>query len=400
MRSWTANFTALLIAETLAIMGFSLSIPIIPLFLEEDIGITDPMKLKMWVGLIQACPAITLAIFAPIWGHLADIYSRRTMLLRAMFGGAIIISIMPFVNSPWQFLVLRSIQGCFTGTVAAATVLTAGITPAAQIAFALGLLQTGIAVGNSLGPLVGGVLSDFLGYRAAFFSTSVTLALAGIIVLKWVDKDVPPLRAKDGKKLALLPDMKLISSSSLLISLMLVTFGIQSANTAATPMLPLFLKELARNISAEPTRIASSTGIILGLGAASIAIAATLSGKYSTRIGYWKTLIFCLSAGAALTIPQIFVSNMYQLAVLRTMSVFFIGGTAPVISAIIAVSSKKEHQGTIYGFHASVNAAGNALGPLIGSAVAMLSYRAIFLATAGILGLSAWEAYRRQKLNG
>ena len=52
MRSYRASYIALLIAETLAIMGFGLSFPVIPLFLEEDIGISDPVKLKVWVGLI------------------------------------------------------------------------------------------------------------------------------------------------------------------------------------------------------------------------------------------------------------------------------------------------------------------------------------------------------------
>jgi DHA1 family multidrug resistance protein-like MFS transporter len=181
--------------------------------------------------------------------------------------------------------------------------------------------------------------------------------------------------------------------------MMLVTLGVQSANTVATPMLPLFIKDLARSLSAEATYIGSSTGIVLGVGAAFAALAAVLVGKYSTRIGYWKTLIFCLSAGAALTIPQALVRNVFQLVALRALSSFFIGGTLPVISAIIAVSSEKEHQGTIYGVNASVAATGAALGPLIGSAAAMLSYRAVFLATALILGLSAWQTIRRRKLS-
>jgi DHA1 family multidrug resistance protein-like MFS transporter len=126
MKSWKTSFTALLIAETLAMIGFGLSLPVIPLFLEEEIGITDPVKLKVWVGLIQSSAAVTLAIFAPIWGRLADVYSRRAMLLRAMFGGTLVFSLMAFVNSPWQLLVLRSLQGCLTGTVAAATVLEIG----------------------------------------------------------------------------------------------------------------------------------------------------------------------------------------------------------------------------------------------------------------------------------
>ena len=68
-----------------------------------------------------------------------------------------------------------------------------------------------------------------------------------------------------------------------------------------------------------------------------------------------------------------------------------------MVTAIIAVSSEKEHQGTIYGVNASVSATGGALGPLIGSASAMLSYRAVFVATALILGFAAFESARRRR---
>lgn len=397
MKSYKANYSAILIAETLAMVGFGLSSPVVPLFLEEDIGITNSVELNLWVGFIQFAAYLTLAVFAPIWGHLADRYSRKTMLLRAMFGGAIVISFMTFVNSPWQLLVLKAIQGCFTGTVAAATVLTASITPAAQVAFALGLLQTMISVGNSLGPMAGGFLSDFLGHRAVFFSTGLTLALAGFIVFKWVDKDDRPARENKAEKLSIIPDLRPIAVSPLLITIMLVTFGSNIAGYAATPTLPLFLKSLASSVSEEPAYIASASGIVLGVGAAFTALAAVLVGKFSSGIGYWRTLFFCLCAGAVMTIPQIFVANMIQLTIFRALSSFFIGGTVPVMNAIIAVSSKKEIQGTVYGFNSAVASAGCAVGPLIGSASAMLSYRMVFLFSALILGLSAWETYRRWK---
>jgi DHA1 family multidrug resistance protein-like MFS transporter len=278
-------------------------------------------------------------------------------------------------------------------------VLIAGITPAVQVAFALGLLQTGVAVGNSLGPLVGGLLSDFFGFRIAFFSTGIFLGLAGLIVLKWVDKDTQPRVEGNPKKLSLIPDVKPIASSPLLISLLFVTFGVQAANSVAYPMLPLFLKSLVLSVSSESSYIASTTGVILGVGAAFAALAAVLSGKLSTRIGYWTTLIFCLAAGALVTVLQTFVTNIPQLIVLRALSSFFIGGTMPVINAIIAVSSEKRHQGTIYGFNSSIAFVGAALGPMIGTAAAMLSYRAVFMASAIILGLSALETARRRKQN-
>jgi DHA1 family multidrug resistance protein-like MFS transporter len=377
--------------------GFGLSVPIIPLFLEEDIGVTDPVKLKMWVGIIQSAPAITLAVFAPIWGHLADIYSRRMMLLRAMFGGAVVISLMMFVQAPWQLLALRTIQGSLTGTVAAATVLTAAIAPAAKVALALGLLQTGIAVGNSIGPLAGGVLSDFLGHRAAFLSTGLFLAGAGFLVLKYVEDDARRLpREKAGSRL--LPDFRPVIASPVLMTLMAVTFSIQAANTIASPMLPLFLEDLALQGAVGGARyIGSSTGLVLGIGAATTALAAVLVGKYAAGFGYWKTLIFCLSAGAILTVPQAFVSSVYQLALFRALASFFIGGANPVLNAIIAVSTDKEHQGSVYGINSSVSSAGGALGPLIGSVAAMVNYRAVFLAAAAILGFSAWGTLRRRR---
>jgi DHA1 family multidrug resistance protein-like MFS transporter len=135
------------------------------------------------------------------------------------------------------------------------------------------------------------------------------------------------------------------------------------------------------------------------VGAAFTALAAVLVGKYCTGIGYWKTLIFCLVAGAILRIPQALVTNVYQLAVFRALASFFIGGAAPVLNAIIATSITKEHQGAVFGFNTSVASTGGAVGPIIGSSVALLSLRAVFLATATLLGLCAWTTIvRRRKM--
>jgi DHA1 family multidrug resistance protein-like MFS transporter len=245
--------------------------------------------------------------------------------------------------------------------------------------------------------MFGGILSDFFGYRIAFFCTGITLALAGLVVLKWVDNDRMPQQEKKKKNFSLLPDLRPIAASPILVTIMLVSFGVNSSANVASPMLSLFLKELAMRGSAEPAYIGSSTGIVLGVGAASTAIAAVLVGKFSHRFGFWKTLIFCLSAGALMTLPQAFVTNMVQLTILRALSSFFLGGTAPVINAIIAVSSEKEYQGTIYGVNSSVSSAAAAIGPVIGSASAMISYRAVFIAAATLLGLSAWRTASRAR---
>ena len=395
MKSWQGNYTAILIAQTLAIVGFGFSYPILPLFLEEDIGITDPVRLKTWVGLIHSSTAITLAIFAPIWGHLSDIFSRRIMLIRSMFGGAIIIALMSLVTSPWQLLVLRTIQGCLSGMVAAATIFVASISPASHIALTLGLLQTSIAVGNSLGPLVGGIIADFLGYRAAFIGTGILMGIAGLVVLVWVQEDFQPSSEKKAIKLRLLPDFRPISGSTILIKMMFVTLGVQTANSIAVPMIPLFLKNIAERAGEEIILIGSSTGVVLGVGAAFSALAAVLVGKFAGRIGFHTSLIICFALAAALSVPQAFAGNIFQLTVYRALSSFFIGGTMPLINAIIAVSSDRQQHGIIFGVNSSVSYIGGAFGPMIGSLAAMLDLRAVFWVSALILGISALVIRKR-----
>ena len=399
MHSWKRSFIALLIAQTFALIGFSIIQPIIPFFLMEDIGVTDPVQLKTWVGLLHAAPAFFMAIFAPIWGNLADIYSRRAMLLRAMLGGSIIMTFMAFVSTPWQFLLLRSIQGCITGTVAAATVLAVGIAPPGQVAFALGMLQAGIAVGNSLGPMIGGLLADFLSFRAAFFATGICLAIAGFIVLIWVKEEAKPLlREGDVKKFTLIPNFRPIADSPLLITILFISFGVSTATSVTIPMLPLFIRELVLSANGEEVLIASTVGLVKGVAAASLAIAAVLMGKLADRIGYWRPLIFCMAAGALFLVLQgLIVTTVTQLIILRVIASFFKGGALPLAKSIIAVSSEKEKQGVAYGVNSSVTAAGKAVGPMIGSSVAMLGLRSVFVASAAILALTSVVAACRRK---
>ncbi len=152
---WKITLYAVLAAELLAVTGFNTSGPIIPFFL-QDLGVRDQLHIKFFTGLINALPAITLAVAAPIWGNLADNYGRKPMLLRAMFGGVIVLVLQGFVVDPWTLLVLKMIQGAITGTVAAATVMVASIAPEEEAGSSLGLLQMAVFLGASVGPMFGG----------------------------------------------------------------------------------------------------------------------------------------------------------------------------------------------------------------------------------------------------
>jgi len=307
------------------------------------------------------------------------------MLLRAMFGGAVILVLQGFVRDPWQLLALRIAQGCITGTIAAATVLVASIAPPSETGYALGLLQMAVFLGASLGPMFGGAISDIFSHRVTFFATSSLLLLGGIIIARFAKDDfVAPQNRKSILK-SMVPDFSPLAHSKALWALMAVVAADQVAGSIVAPFLPLYIQ----SITPRGSMVSTTTGVILGLGALASAVAAASLGKLSFRIGYRKTLFVCMVTAAVFTIPQAFVRSPLQLLILRIVSCFFIGGDMPSANALIALQIEPGKQGSVYGLTSSISSASNALGPVLGASLAVsLGYGSIFTATGLILAAS------------
>jgi DHA1 family multidrug resistance protein-like MFS transporter len=379
--TWKRGFYAVCAAEILAVAGFNTSIPILPFYI-QDLGVTETAAVNLWVGACSTVVAISLAIFAPIWGRLADSYGKRAMLLRAMLGGTVVMGLMGVVNAPWQLLVLRGLQGALTGTVAAATVLVATMSPPEQAGWSLGLLTTAVYFGSSVGPAIGGVISDLLGHRMNFFATAGMLFAAALIIWKYVPRDLPSAPHTGPFWRRVIPDFSALAKSSSLAALLAVSAVIQVATSIVSPILPLFIQSLTPKASL----VASTTGLILGLSALSAALAAALLGRASGRVGYERMLHLCLAGAFITTVPQAFVRTPLQLLVLRVIGGAFLGGTMPAVNALIAVRADRNRQGTIYGLSSSMNAAGAAVGPMLGASLAAgIGYPSAFFAMAAAL---------------
>jgi len=324
-----------------------------------------------------------LAFFSPIWGSVADNYGRKPMLMRAMFGGTVVMLAMGLVTAPWQLIVLKTLQGCLTGTVAAATIMVASIAPQEETGYALGLLQMAIFLGASFGPLFGGVIADLFGRRMNFFATSLLLLSAGLIIMRFAQDTFEPPANRKSIFRSMLPDFSPLLRSPALASLLAVIAADQIAGSIAGPFLPLLIQQ----ISTRTSMIATTTGVIIGLGAVASALAAVSIGKVSYRLGYKRTLVICMTGASLFMIPQAFARTPLQLLVMRLGSCFFVGGNLPSVNALIAQRTAKGKQGSIYGLSASIASGSNALGPVIGASIAMAAgYGAVFLTTAGILG--------------
>jgi DHA1 family multidrug resistance protein-like MFS transporter len=390
LETWKRNLYVIWVAELVAIAGFAVIFPFLPFYIQE-LGITDPQEVKLWSGLVFAAQAVTMAIFAPIWGSLADRYGRKLMVQRAMFGGAVVIGAMGFVQNVQQLVFLRLIQGMLTGTVPAATTLVASSAPRDRSGYALGLLQMAVWTGASVGPLVGGVLADTWGYRIAFLVTGSMLFLAGLTVWRFVEEDfTPPTRDESDPDSGFWYGIKLVVQDRSLLSLFAIRAIVRMATRLMGPILPLFIQSLV-----PPTaRVASITGFIAGMRAATGAIGAVTLGRASDRLGYRRVLLACAGGVALIYVPQFFVTDPWQLLVLQGILGLVMSGVLASISALMANLAPEGRQGAVYGVDASVVATANALGPMVGATVAAtLGLRAPFLLAAGLFFLATALAW-------
>lgn len=380
--SWKKNYYAIWVAQLLAIAAFGSVNPILPFYIQE-LGVTELSEVKLWTGIIQSVGAAGVAVFAPIWGRLADSYGRRIMFLRALFAGSITMVLMGVATHPWQLVLFRGLGGIFTGTVAAATTLVATTVPRDKVGHTLGLLSAAVMVGSAAGPVLSGTIADLFGYRIAFFVSFLLFLVAGIIVLTLVRENFTRNPPQGSFWRAMIPDFSVLVRSKELMVLIILVAVIQLANSAIVPILPLFIQSLAPAAG----MLGTTAGFIIGIRAFSGAVAAAAIGRVSDRLGFKRVLMVCLIGGVVTHLSLLIVNTPMQLLFMRLFAGLFLGGTIPSVNALIALKADEGSHGTIYGLSSSTSAAGFALGPALGASIAAVSgFPPVFLLIAGVLG--------------
>ena len=384
--NWQRTLAALWLAQTLTIIGFSLRTPFLPFFVAE-LGARDLRSQVLWAGAINAGGAAVMAITAPLWGALADRYGRKLMVLRAMFAGSLTIGLMALATSPWQLFVLRLVEGGFTGTVTASTTLAASTVPKERLGFGLGLMQMAVFSGSAVGPLIGGVLADQIGYRATFALAGSLLLVSALLVFFLVEERFEPPPRREGRRTGGSDTLRLLLAPALL-GIVVSLFALRAASMALQPIVPLLVEQLAGDSQA----VNSLAGLAMGVSGITSAVASVGLGRLSDRIGQRPLLLASGALAAATFLPLALTREVWQVVLLQALFGVASGGMLPTANALVARLTPEERRGTVYGFTTTASSLGAFVGPLGGTALAAaLGLHAPFVAIG--LALAATIAW-------
>lgn len=381
--NWKRNLTVVWFGCFLTGAAFSLVMPFLPLYVEQ-LGVTGHSELNMWSGLVFSITFLFSAIASPLWGGLADRKGRKIMLLRSALGMGIVMLLMGLAQNIWQFLVLRALLGLLGGFIPNANALIATQIPRHKSGWALGTLSTGAVSGALLGPLAGGFLADNYGLRPVFFMTAAVLFLCFILTLFFIREQFTPVSKKE--MLHVKEVFGSLKNRELVLSLFVTTLIIQVATGSIAPILTLYVRDLAGNIS----NIAFISGMIASVPGVAALLCAPRLGKLGDRIGPEKILIVALVVSVLLLIPMSFVQTPWQLGVLRFLLGAADGALLPAVQTLLVYNSSNQIAGRIFSYNQSFRDIGNVTGPLIGAAVsASYGFRAVFCVTALVVLINA-----------
>lgn len=378
---WRRNLIVCVFGSFTTILAMTLLLPFLPLYVAE-LGVKSHAAIVQWSGIAFGATFFTAALTAPLWGRLADRYGRKLMLIRASLGMAIAMSLIGMAENVWQLVALRLLAGLLGGYASGSMQLVAAQTPKDRSGWALGVLSAGIMAGSLVGPLVGGALPPLIGIRATFWLAGGVIFLTFLGTTFLLREKPRPPRAAAARQQG---GWARVEHKRPVVVMLFTGLLLMVATMSIEPIITVYVARFV------PTgQVTFMAGLVMAAAALGSILSSARLGRLADKVGHWRIVTLCLSLAALLLIPQAFVSNIWQLVILRFGMGLALGGLLPCIASVIRHNVPEAITGTILGYSVSAQYTGQVLGPVAGGFIGgHIGMPAVFLATAVLMALGA-----------
>lgn len=381
---WQKNLRILWFANWVTAVGMMAMVPFLTYFVEE-IGIKDPESRNRWAGVLVGAAPIVAALMGPLWGGIGDRYGRRRMVLRALLAIVVFVGLMGFVRDPWTMLVLRILQGAFSGYVPPSITMISVQAPNDKQTYVAGKIQSTIPAGAVGGYILGGVLAH-MGSIRLIFPVCSALALVGFLVALTSTEEQALETAKDGavgRKSVFAKigaDYRYVLAMPTLVKLLIGLTVVRCSLSTADPNFAHFVEELGGD--------EFTAGLTMSLQSLLLLIMMPRWGRFSDEGSPALTLAICSVGTAVAFYGQALAGAVWQVIALRALTGFFLAGIFPAGYGLAARSTPPERRGSAIGVVFMALALSHALGSIVGGELLnLLGFRPLLatIATAALL---------------
>ena len=388
----------LFLVTMIDLIGFGIVIPFLTYLVEDLADSQGIVEVGIWVGILMTSYSAAQFLFSPIWGSISDRIGRRPVLMIGLVGNTVFFTMFGLANTLLIALVARFLAGVFNGNIAVARAYIGDVSTPKQLATRMGLIGAAFGLGFTIGPFIGGELSDPASKWSAFESTifetypyllpciaaSVLSLLSLIVAYKNLPESLPvELRSKKSNMDLISrfkSSSKNIASTLLSGSISVVIWMTMLFVFGFTIMHAVFILYTGMDVSNGGLSFneAQNGRIFAVIGIAGILTQGILIGPLSKRFGSRRLLpISCLITGLGLTLIP-YTEPEYAFIQLGIVSILIAVGNGifqPSSSTILTTMAKDNglELGVVMGAQESVSAFSRILGPLTGGFVWVLT---------------------------
>ncbi len=367
----------LTIGMSLLAICYTMIIPFLPVYLLE-LGV-EQEQLAIWSGLSFSISFFIAAIMAPVWGRLADQHGKKLMAIRAgiLIGLSYLWS--AFVQDEYQFLLVRAFQGFANGFMPAAMTMVSLSVPKERVGTAMGIFQMGLVLGNTVGPLTGGLTELAVGMRPVFMVAGITLFIVTAAIAIFVKE--PQMESEASvKTTSFSEDLQAAKQNKVLLHILGLYFLVQAVMLMLQPIVAIYVGELKGSMEGA----AMLAGSILSGGGVMGMIMTNVWAAYGQRRGYFRVISYGLLGTGTVLLLQSLPFGLWWFGALQLLIGVFIVGIFPSLGSAMTVNTDPSVRGRVFGLATTSQQLGNMIGPLFASIVATYWGTSYVFLVAGI----------------
>ncbi|AOW98444.1 MFS transporter [Moorena producens PAL-8-15-08-1] len=375
---------SLLILFTVALLFWSSLtslLPTLPQYI-EDLGGT-----KQQVGLVMGCFAIGQLLFRNPLGRMADLRSRKLVVIIGTSAVALAPLGYLFTQSISLLMLVRMFHGI---SLAAFTIgylaLVTDLSPVDKRGELIGYMSLATSIGLGLGPALGGFLEQEVSYTVLFL-VSAALGGLGVLLGSQIREPIRHARPEQEQSKSWLNSIwqllvklwQLLTSPPLGIpALVMLLFGIVFGTKVS--FVSLFIRDTGINLN---------PGLFFTAAAIASFMIRALTGQASDRYGRG---VFITASVVCYIISMLMISQAETGIGFLLAALLEGAGTGlfiPMMTALMTDRSSADERGQVFavcisGFDLGIGLAG----PIFGYFADLLGYRGIFSCGAGIAFLA------------
>ena len=398
-RGGMRNVWIITTSMTVLAICYTMIIPFLPIYLLE-LGVPKD-DVALWSGLVFGITFLIAGIMAPIWGKIADNKGKKRMALRAGFAIAVSYVLIGMVTDQYQLLMGRALVGFANGFYPAAMTMVSLSVDEKQVGRALGIFQTGLILGNVIGPFLGGAVESVVGMRPVFYISGIAVFIATLAVLFLVKEpklEVENTTSKEQSKqpvkaTSLREDFKSVQEQPVLVRLLWIYFFMQCVIMMLQPILALYVGDMQGTMEGA----AIISGTILSIGGLAGSLTTNIWVRLGERRGYFRTISYCMLGSGVVLLLQSLPVGIWWFGVLQVLIGSCIVGINPSLSAAVTLNTEPGFRGRMFGMTTTAQQFGSMVGPVFASIVSTYIGISYVFSITGLLLL--YMGFQSRKLS-